>query len=165
MKHLPKHLRPKWRYVAVGLETDPDVSVSRGVFQRELWYAAQNLLGDAGSADADCTVVRFQFRDGDGEAVVRARRGHVDDVRAALACVERLDGEPLAVTVRGVSGTIRACEEKYLTGATEGIERRTVAFDGGRHPAVVRGDRVAVAVDGGDRTYGTIEDLEDDARH
>ena len=159
MKHLPKHLRPKWRYVAVALETDPVVSLSRGAFQRELWYAAQNLLGDAGSADADGTVVRFQFRNGDGSAVVRARRGHVEDLRAALACIETVDDATVAVTVRGVSGTIRSCEEKFIPPATERPDRREVAFANGRRPAIVRGDRVAVDVDG-ERVYATSEDVE-----
>ncbi len=114
MKHLPKHLRPRWRYLAVGLETSPDAAVSRGAFQRAVWYAAGNLLGDPGSADADLRVLRFSFGDGEGEAVVRARRGEVGPARAALACVAEVDGEPVGVHVRGVSGTLRGCTEKYL---------------------------------------------------
>ena len=51
VKHLPKYLRPRWRYLAVELESWPDADVDRRSFQRELWFAAQNLLGDAGSAD------------------------------------------------------------------------------------------------------------------
>jgi ribonuclease P/MRP protein subunit POP5 len=159
MKHLPKHLRPKWRYVAVAIETDPDVSMARGDFQRELWYSMQNLLGDAGSADADGTVVRFHFENGDGEAIVRARRDEVEALRAALACIETVNDEATAIAVRGVSGTIRACEEKYVTGATESLERREVAFDGTERRAVVRGDRVAIDVDG-TRADATIDDIE-----
>jgi len=159
MKHLPKHLRPKWRYVAVGLETDPDASMSRGTFQRELWYAAQNLLGDAGSADADGTVVRFSFRHGDGAAVVRARRGHVEPLRAALACIDAVGDDTVAVSVLGVSGTIRACEETFMPAATERPGRRDVAFEGQNRSAVVRGDRVAVDAPG-ERAYATTRDLE-----
>jgi len=67
MKHLPKHLRPRWRYVAIDLEAHPDASLSRGSFQRALWYAAGNLLGDAGSADADLKLLTFAFDDGEGK--------------------------------------------------------------------------------------------------
>jgi len=112
VKHLPKHLRPHWRYLAVGLEAEADLS--RSAFQRAVWYAASNLLGDPGSADADLRVLRFDFEDGTGEAVVRARRGEVGPARAALACVHDIDGDSVGVWVRGVSGTIRACEETYL---------------------------------------------------
>ncbi|NHN40315.1 ribonuclease P [Halorubellus sp. JP-L1] len=159
MKHLPKHLRPKWRYVAVGIETDPDVSLDRGAFQRELWYAAQNLLGDAGSADADGTVVRFQFADGDGRAVVRARRDHVEPLRAALACIESVGDATSAISILGVSGTIRACEDKYVDGPSDEVERREVVFEGATRSAVVGGDRLAVDADGR-RAYATVDDVE-----
>jgi len=48
MKHLPKHIRPRWRYLAVEIEAAPDADIDRGAFQRALWYAAGNLLGDVG---------------------------------------------------------------------------------------------------------------------
>ncbi|QLG62949.1 Rpp14/Pop5 family protein [Halorarum salinum] len=130
MKHLPKHLRPRWRYLAVGIETWPDATLSRGAFQREVWYAAQNLLGDPGSADADLTVVRFRHGDGVGEALLRVRRDEVRAGRAALACVDDVDGRPVGLRVRGVSGTIRACEERYLGRAGGLVDERDVVFEG-----------------------------------
>ncbi|MFC6754912.1 ribonuclease P, partial [Halorubrum tibetense] len=36
MKHLPKHLRPRWRYLALGIEAWPDADVDRRAFQRAL---------------------------------------------------------------------------------------------------------------------------------
>jgi len=146
MKHLPKHLRPRWRYLAVGVEGWPDADVDRGSFQRELWYAGQNLLGDAGSADADLTVLDFEFADGTGETIVRARHGHVTEARAALACLDAVDGDEIAVRVRGVSGTIRACEEKYLGRAPEPSQERTVAFEGAERSAAARDELVDVRV-------------------
>ncbi len=114
MKHLPKHLRPRWRYLAVGLESRADAAIDRRSFQRECWYAAQNLLGDPGSADADLTVVEYEFEAGRGEALVRVRRDETGPARAALACVDTVDGAPLGLHVRGTSGTIRAATEKFL---------------------------------------------------
>jgi len=75
VKHLPKHLRPRWRYLALGIEAWPDADVDRRAFQRALWYAAGNLLGDPGSADAGLKLLSFAFSAGEGEAVVpRATR-------------------------------------------------------------------------------------------
>ena len=161
MKHLPKHLRPRWRYLAVELESWPDADVDRRSFQRELWFAAQNLLGDAGSADLDGSVLSFRFESGVGEAVVRARRGEVERLRAVLATVDAVDGRPLGVAVRGVSGTVRACEEKYIRGPSESFEKRTVAFDGSDRAAVVRGDRIDATV--GDGRVGATA-LDTDSR-
>ena len=138
MKHLPKHLRPKWRYLGVGIETWPDADLDRGAFQRHLWYAAQNLLGDPGSADADLRVFGFRHEDGAGEAVVRTRRDTVGDARAALACISEVDGDPIGVHVRGVSGTVRACEEKYLGGRPEVVGEQRVVYDNAERAAVFR---------------------------
>ena len=148
MKHLPKHFRPRWRYLAVVIESDPDAELSRGAFQRELWYAAQNLVGDAGSADADLTVLDFSFADGQGETVVRARHGHVTEARAAIACIDSINSHEIGVRLNGISGTIRACEEKYLGRGLEIPDERNVVFDGERRPAHIRDELVDVRVDG-----------------
>ena len=160
VKHLPKHLRPRWRYLAVGLESWPEADVDRRGFQRELWFAAQNLLGDAGSADLDGSVLTFRLESRVGEAVVRARRGEVERLRAVLATVDAVDGHPLGVVVRGVSGTVRACEEKYIRGPAEGFEQRNVAYAGANRPAVVRNDRIDVELADG-RVGATPLDIRD----
>ena len=159
MRHLPKHLRPRWRYLAVGIESWSDAEVGRRAFQRALWYAAGNLLGDAGSADADLSLLSFTHGDGVGEAVVRVRRGHVDDARAAVACVSAVDDEPVGLRVRGISGTVRACEERYMGRATASSTQRDVAFGGAERPAVMRGDACDVRAESG-RVGATTFDIE-----
>jgi ribonuclease P/MRP protein subunit POP5 len=144
MKHLPKHIRPRWRYLAVGLEGWPDATVDRRAFQRALWEAARALLGDPGSAAADLSVLSFAFDDGEGEAVVRARRGHVDEARAAVACLDAVDGHPIGVRIRGVSGTVRACEERYLGRRAGSNEERRVVFEDATREALTRADAVDV---------------------
>jgi ribonuclease P/MRP protein subunit POP5 len=173
MPSLPKHLRPRWRYLAVGIETHPAADLDRGTFQRHLWYAAQNLVGDVGSARSDISVLGFAFEAPAGEAVVRARHGHVEETRAVLATVDAVDGHPVGLAVRGVSGTVRACEERlcpllaggdsdeesYLRGPAEPTQEKTVAYRGAERPAVVRGDLVDLR-DAGDGWGATRFDLE-----
>jgi ribonuclease P/MRP protein subunit POP5 len=144
MKHLPKHLRPRWRYLAVGIESWPNVSIERGPFQRQLWYAAQNLVGDVGSAAVDLTVLTFSFADGRGSAIVRVRRGEVDRARAVLASLSSIDRRDVGIRVRGVSGTVRACEEKYMGRGPESPEQRDVVFRNAERTAHVRPARVDV---------------------
>ena len=115
MKHLPKHLQPRWRYLAVTLFTKPGERIDRRSFQRELWYAARGLLGDPGSAAADLTVVDFSFEDGRGTALVRARRGEITNARAALACVHTIDGVRVGLAVVKASGTMRAAREGFTS--------------------------------------------------
>ncbi|MFB6267605.1 MAG: Rpp14/Pop5 family protein [Halodesulfurarchaeum sp.] len=148
MKHLPKHLRPRWRYLAVTLETWPDAELSERALQRRLWFAAQNLLGDPGSADADLTVIRSRFWTGGGEAIVRSRRGTVEEARAALACIESIQDHPVRVAVEGTSGTVRAAEENYLGGPAEASREEQVVFRNDTAAAVIREDLADVEVAG-----------------
>ena len=160
MKHLPKHLRPRWRYVAVGIESWPGADIDRRAFQRALWFAAQNLVGDVGSADIDASLLRFRFADAAGDAVVRARRGEVERLRAVLATIDEIDGEPVGLSVRGTSGTVRACEEKYIRRPPEEFEERNVAFAAAERTASVRGDRVDLDLPEG-RVGATALDIRD----
>lgn len=155
MRHLPKHLRPKWRYLAVGLETWPDAHLSRSDFQRHLWYAGQNLLGDPGSADADLRVFSFQHADGVGEAVVRTRRDTVEEARAALACLAEINGQDVGVFVRGVGGTVKSCEEKYLGRRPEVSGENRVVFENADRAAVTRDGCVDIQV--GDAQIGATD--------
>ena len=131
----------------MGLESRPDAEIGRDGFQRQLWHAARTLLGDAGSAAVDLDVPSFAFADGVGDAVVRTRRDEVGRARAAVACVDAVGDVPVGVTVRGVSGTVRACEEKYIRRPQESADERTVAFEDDPRRAVARGERVDVRVD------------------
>jgi ribonuclease P/MRP protein subunit POP5 len=145
MKHLPKHIQPRWRYLAVAFETWPNADFDRGDFQRRLWFAAQNLLGDAGSADVGLSVLRFDHDTGNGQAVVRVRRGESDRARAVLACVDAVDGDEIGLRVRGVSGTVRACEEKYIRRRPIASDQRNVVFENAERSGVVYDDNEAAA--------------------
>ena len=133
----------------MAIETWPDADLDRRRFQRAVWYATQNLLGDTGSAAVDMTVLRFSHEDGVGHAIVRVRRGHTDAARASLACLDSVDGTAVGVRVTGASGTVRACEEKYIRGPAKGPEQRQVVFENRDRRAITRDGRVDVQTDDG----------------
>ena len=144
MTALPKHLRPRYRHLAVRLEAWPDAGPDREAFREALVASVRDLFGDAGVAAADLRVVRFAFEDGAGTAVVRTRREAVGTARAGLAALAAVGGAPFAATVRGISGTVRGCEEKYLHGRQLPATETTVTFEGDDRPALARGSRVDV---------------------
>ena len=148
MKHLPKHIRPRYRYLAVVVSSWPDATLDRRDFQRAVWDATRDLIGDVGSAAVDPIVLRFTFDDGAGDAIVRTRRSEVDRARAAIACIDRIDGQPVGVRVAGTSGTVRACEEKYIGERQQSIDERNVVYENAERTAIVRDDRVDVRIDG-----------------
>ncbi len=147
MKHLPKHLRPRYRYLALHLETLPDASFGRHALQEAIWGSSRRVFGDIGSAAIDSTVVRFTHADGVGEAIIRVRRGEVDRARAAITCIARIGGNEVGLRIAGVSGTIRACEEKYMGGGPKPQCERTVAFGNAERTAFVRDGLVDVKTD------------------
>lgn len=148
MPTLPKHLRPRWRYLAVEIDSWPDASLDRRALQGTLWAAARGLYGDVGAADLDLRVVHFEGDDGRWAAIVRIHRGERERARAAIASVGAIDDSPVGVRVCGASGTVRACEEKYIGSRREAPEHTDVAFADASGRAVARGERVDVRVDG-----------------
>ena len=71
--------------------------------------------------------------------------------------IDAVDEEPIGLFVSGISGTVRACEEKYLGRRAEFTEQRTVDFDDAERRATVRATRVDVAVDGADVGATTLD--------
>ncbi|NIX22564.1 MAG: ribonuclease P, partial [Actinobacteria bacterium] len=61
MSPLPKHLRPRYRYLAVALEAWPDAELDRPGFQAAIEAGVRALSGDEGLAAADPEVIRFAF--------------------------------------------------------------------------------------------------------
>ena len=142
MRHLPKHLRPRYRYLAVEIEARPAAALDRQAFQAAAWSAARGLLGDAQSAAVDLQVLEGDFWAGGGAAIVRVRRDRVQSARAALACVEAVAGEPVRVGVRGIGGTVRATERQYWGGPPGVTDTETVEFREAEWTAQFREDRV-----------------------
>ena len=114
VKHLPKHLRPRWRYLGLQFETAETGDFTRDNLQQRLWYGAQNLVGDVGSATLDLQVIAFEYSQTSGQAIVKTRRGQVDQARAVIACLDSVADTTVGIRVRGVSGTVGACRERFL---------------------------------------------------
>jgi ribonuclease P/MRP protein subunit POP5 len=148
VRHLPKHLRPRYRYLAVEVEAWPDAEIDQRAFQTAVWASARSLLGDAESAAVDLQVVEAEFATGGGSAIVRVRREGVERGRSALACCDAVAGHPVRVGVRGVGGTVRAVEEHSLDGPPAATGTDPIEFRGREGVAVHRGDRVDVDLDG-----------------
>ncbi|MFB6255060.1 MAG: Rpp14/Pop5 family protein [Halobacteriaceae archaeon] len=159
MQHLPKHLRPRWRYIAIRLESWPNITIEKEDFQRNLWYAGQNLLGDPSSADARLEVVMFTYQNGLGEAIIKVRHQHTQEARAAISCISNIDGKPVGILVKGISGTVRACEEKYMHEPQIQYNEERVAFANHTRRALIYDDRVDIDIDG-DFTGATKIDVE-----
>jgi ribonuclease P/MRP protein subunit POP5 len=141
---LPKSLRPRNRYVFFEVETLPDATFGEHDLRRALWFEAQNLYGDVTSAETRAQLIEYDDAQGGGLAVVRCDHEHVDETRAALACIDTVDGDSVGVRAIGVSGTLAAGRERYVDAVPETEE--TTVDDA---PAWERDGVVDVRVDDG----------------
>lgn len=143
---LPKHLRPRWRYLAIEIENSPAISLTQNEFRDALQQSVRSLFGDLGDARLEVRVMSFSHTNGYGTAIVRTHRETVTEARAAVACISAETIPTLGIRISGISGTVRACEEKYLGQETESLTENTVVYDGAERPAVIRGNDLEIQV-------------------
>jgi ribonuclease P/MRP protein subunit POP5 len=110
MKILPSSLREKKRYIAfeAACENGP---VDRKALLDEIFFATQMLLGDTGSSEIGYRLMDFNGSRG----IMKVNLNAVEMARAAMATVCSIKGSRATIQVLGVSGTIRAAIEKYIT--------------------------------------------------
>ena len=141
---LPKSLRPRNRYVFFEVETVPDASFGEHDLRRTLWFEAQNLYGDVTSAETRAELIEYEGDGTLGTGVVRCDHEYVEETRAALACIDEVERDPVGVRVLGVSGTLNAGRDRYGDAVPETHE---TTFDGA--PAWERDGAVDVRTDDG----------------
>ncbi len=108
MKPLAPTLRDKQRYIAFMVCSEEPITAYS--FSKELNEVALSLYGTAGVAAFAIKMIRF-----DGfKGVVRCHYHYVEEVRAILATISKVDKIRLYVVVLGVAGTVKSVTEKYL---------------------------------------------------
>ncbi len=71
-------------------------------------------MGELGTAEADVWLVRNVYDEKNQMGLIRCSHTSVEQVRAALALIQRIGDMPVAAKVIGVSGTIKAARTKYF---------------------------------------------------
>ncbi len=106
----PKSLRPRYRYIFVRMEHHPTRDISMDEFGKEIWFEAQNLVGDVGSAETDIELLDTE----EDIAIIKCRRGEVDRARSIVCCLDSIGDISIGFRVIGVSGTIKSGREKFI---------------------------------------------------
>lgn len=110
MKRLMPSLRSKKRYLAFELFSEEPANRSELV--REVIASASSLLGDVLASECDIHVLGFE----EGKGIIHCSHTKVNETRAALAALTRINGGRATLHVLGVSGTVKGATEKYLEG-------------------------------------------------
>ena len=147
MKPLPKHLRPRYRYIVVSIESWPTAKLDKHTFQQAIWTSTSRLFGDTGAATADLFLIRFEFSNGSGWGIIRTHRDTLPIARSSIACVSKINEFPVGIIVRGVSGTIKSCEDKYLSKLPEPVIPGEHFFNTKISPSFTRGHCIDIQTD------------------
>ena len=147
MKPLPKHLRPRYRYIVVSIESWPTAKFDKRTFQHALWASTSRLFGDTGANAADLFLIQFEFSNGSGWGIIRTHRDALPIARPSIACISKINEFPVGILIRGVGGTIKSCQEKYLSEPSEPVHSGELLFDTKISPSFTRGHCIDIQTD------------------
>lgn len=114
IKVLPPTLRKNNRYLTL------DIKIESPIVKDELvtiiWDACIRFQGENNTANFNLWVMKFfEFEKIDGyyhyKAIVRCQRDFVEEVRSSLALANKYNGNRIAITTIGLSGTIKASQK------------------------------------------------------
>jgi len=112
LKTIPPTLRDKKRYIAYEVISESKVdfdSVSNAI-----WYSIINFLGEKGAAEADAWVIKNAYDASKQIGILKCSHTDVENVRAAMALVQKVGESRAIVRVLGISGTIKAARNKFF---------------------------------------------------
>lgn len=111
-KILPPTLRDRKRYLAYQVVSDSKLDFSE--INNAIWYSVMNFMGEKGASDADIWIIRNSYEEGRKIGLVKCSHTSVEDVRTALALVQKIGENRLIIRVLGISGTMKAAKKKFF---------------------------------------------------
>ena len=116
LKVLPPTLRKNNRYLTVEIKISSPINKDDLV--SILWDACIRFQGELMTSNFNLWVMKFYELEQTGDiynykAIIRCQRDFTDEVRSSLALLNKHNGNKIAVTTIGLSGTIKA-SEKYI---------------------------------------------------
>ena len=109
---LPPTLRETHRYVVFEIISKKDIAFS-GIVEN-VWKASLALFGDAGTAEMSLWVPGNLYDTSKKKGIIRTNHFGVEKLRAAIASIREINGEPVIFVILGVTGTIRSAKNKFL---------------------------------------------------
>jgi len=113
-------LRTKRRYIALEVIGASKVSESEVITQTIRAHA--RYAGEKAFHKASPWVIEFDEESQTG--IVRCNLGGLDDLRSSLALITQIHGEPVIFRSIGISGTIKACKDKFIRKSKPTVKER-----------------------------------------
>ena len=111
-KPLPPSLRGRRRYIAFQVFSEGKFIIQDLI--NSIWHSLLNLLGELGASQADIWIARDIYDEAKQIGIIRCSHDNVEQVRTALALIERIGDIRVVVKVLGISGSIKATKMKFF---------------------------------------------------
>ncbi|MBI4451504.1 hypothetical protein HY642_06015 [Candidatus Woesearchaeota archaeon] len=111
LKPVMPSLREKKRYVAFTVRSEKQVS--QHAVSRAVWNSMLNLHGTLGVSEAGMVMLPDRWNPEAQRGLVRVSHRSVDRLKAALALIKTVEGQPVIASSTGASGILRKAE-RYL---------------------------------------------------
>ncbi len=92
------------------MHSEKDVEI--GDVVNHVWEAVLDHLGTKGASKIGFWVIGNRFDEEEQEGVIRVRKGHEDDLRAALTLADTIRGSRGFIEVTQISGSISGLEDQ-----------------------------------------------------
>lgn len=104
-------LREKKRYIVYEVRSEKTLSFKE--VKQELEKKMTQFLGELGYGRAGVMVIDLWEAN---KGIIKANPKHVDEVKTAIALVERIGNQKVIVKSVGVSGILKKAKNKFLKG-------------------------------------------------
>lgn len=111
-QYLPPTLRPNHRYMAYQVLSEKKVSFDDIV--NAMWHSIMNFAGELGASESRVWILRNMWDPEKQLGLLRCEHNSVEEIRAALALVQRVGEMPIVIKVLGISGTAKAARQKFF---------------------------------------------------
>ena len=106
-------LREKKRYLAFEISSKKPIKALKGV-KKAIELSMLSFIGLKGVANAGIIFLEDKYNPKKQRGLIRVDNRYVDELRASLALIQKIDKEPVMVRSVGASGTIKQAESKYI---------------------------------------------------
>jgi ribonuclease P/MRP protein subunit POP5 len=113
IKPILPSLREKKRYLVFEVISKQKIQDFNKV-RDAIMNSALEFLGQLGMAKAGVIILKDKWNKDKQRGILRVNNKHVDNLKAALTFVEKINGADAIVRSVGVSGILKKAENKYL---------------------------------------------------
>ncbi len=112
IKRLPPTLRIRERYIVFQIMSDKGFRLDETV--RCIWNSLLELYGEVGVSSFHIWIPSNLYNSDRGIGIIRCSHDAVQQVRASLALIKKMDGNKVTIRTLGVTGTIRSAKSRYM---------------------------------------------------